>query len=601
MDDQGKPIRAAITPLLTSRPVAPIRNFTPPKYVRRQTRTRPGGALVYALLAVLVISILTLSVGRLISYHFQAEENARGYARAMYIAEAGGNWQLNRMSRSSRPGVYVAGRIPYADISNTDSPAANGVFSPLNLDDVSEFSPGNVRVWTGAITQSGSVGQAPWTPPHDFKITSVGEDPATGLRRGIQYRGSATGLAMRYSLFGASSLTFHGGTKKSDIATIGRGYAGTNGLLTFTPANRPPAGKTLNDKGQFGGCRLGGARAILQPAPDRWPTGWDFPRLPDTVFWPLIDDYVAGVWNGKSVSDLATENDNAEIYAKQNDGNGNAIFVPLRVNGHIATKLTSEEFDQSQFATPQGEPQPTLLLRARYGSQTKTANLFYFTHLYMRPGDVLILDLRPNPLNPTAIRIVVNNADMQIVDPQMKTRAIVVTNLAYYAPANSRSGTTAYFWMNNTNTPFVYQPNTNINGGNPIIASSPISGVLSEKGTYSYTLGGAGPELRGLVYGNNGYAREGNHAGDIDIHGENGATVGVLVGNHVTLYGRVNANGTATGTAISPGARAPNDVEDPSDPRRYVMFYRVTGYIETNAAGAPISRPTAYGYGAFTP
>ena len=488
------------------------------KSLQNRRRTQRGAALIFALAAVIIITTLTLATGRLIGEHLALEQKAEGYSRAINIAEAALNWQLNRMSRSKLPGdnTVIAGRLNYEDVNLWDE--ANDRPAPY----IGELPAAELGTnFTGRVTVWVRTSAAKWTAPGFFELSALGQDPKTGITRGVQIVGQPIGLSDQYALFGQNEVRFQNEPTESGSANIVRGYIGSNALVSHDNVAVPTGGA------EYFGCRLG-PNAALSPTASAWRAGWDFPRLSDMVQLPTVEQVIGFMYRGRTVADCATQNDNTQI-EYLNDG---GTFSPLRKqDGDVVTQLTDAEFSRSAVHR-------TLRL---HGSETAAnGNLFYFTQITMAPGDTLILDSReyidPSGNTPPvgsehSIRIVVNNSD-----PNSRT---VITNLAYFHSlldtqvAGEQDRVQSYFWFNNTPGEFAYQPSQ---PADPNFYLPP-----------GFTAGGPLPPfkiqrdttLRGVVYGINGFMSAGNAAGDIKVSGKTAFPVKVrsLIGNHVRLLG----------------------------------------------------------------
>jgi Tfp pilus assembly protein PilX len=491
-------------------------------------RCRRGAALIWALVAIVVISLLALGVAQLTTARYNTAAQLQGYSRAYYIAESAANWQLARMSRLDQTGTQTTGRLLYADVTGYTN---NNQFFTLNTYD-------NVTILDGDVTMTltNQTNQT-WLPPGDFNLTVIGRDRATQEIRGLYFHGAATGLADRYALYGANGIDFN---SAAGVCTLSGGYVGTDGSLTSE-------GTAPNTAATFGGCRLGpDAKA---PSATAF-AAWDLPKMPSPVIWPPISEVVRSVWAVTPVSTLQSQNDNAQILFRKADGSYMQFPTP-------PTQLTKNEFAASTYA-PNGIPQRTIKLKVA-APMSNQHNLFYFTDIQMEPNDVLALDLTDATGNliATAIHIVIDN-------PNLPEPTIYVTNLAYVGGGANWIDNPfhSYLWFNNTNHPFEYAP-TIPGVGAPVTGQDNIA-----------------TELRGIVYGINDLTSSSNHAGDIVIDGNNGIPVKVdcLIGNNLTLNGNVTVSGHA-------------NYEQGLDPNRYVLYYRVVDSLdETDANGITQTR-----------
>lgn len=521
-------------------------------------RAQRGAALVYALAAVMIISILVLGIGRFVVYHYAVALKSQGYARAIYVAEAAANWQLSRMSRCNLPGnsTEIAGRMTMEQFRTSDPYFSSGAYA-LPTSDLNGLQiPGSATVYVTAID-----GFSQWAPPSDFNMYVLGTDTASGITRGFSLRGSGTGLSDRFVLFGENGLTFASGSSASEVCTLQSGFIGSNGTISFTgtaPQSTPPGAG-----GQFGGCRLGPAATMTSGS---WVNGWDIPRFPTPFFWAPIDDIVRFIWNGATPDGLATSNDNAEISYKIADGSYVTFSTP-------PSQLTDAEFSQSNFVNAGGQQQRTIRLHAPGGANH---NLFYFTNIQMGPNDVLVLDFRQQT-PPGSFHILINNSSIS-------QTSVKVTNVAYYESTDPNfiieTPKPSFFWYNNTNKPLEFEPNLDPDTTGDIDTYP----NTHDSENYRYRLI---PGIHGIAYGLNALSAAANTAGDIIVNG-NSFTVKVTcaVANHVRINGKV--------TALQ------ENVEETLDPYRYILFYRITrAYSERQFDDFSSLRRSVVGYGSF--
>ncbi|MCS6776534.1 MAG: hypothetical protein RMJ43_01085 [Chloroherpetonaceae bacterium] len=549
-------------------------------HARSSTAYR-GVALIYALVAVLVISVLVLGVGRLVSFHAVSESTAQGYARAIYCAEAAAAWQMARMSRCNLPGApAVSGRLPW-EVVNTWNEASNRpepYVGPLPASDLGTSFEGTVKVWVKSAALGGV-----WTAPEDFVLFAIGTDPVTGIQRGITLNGTGTGLGDQYALFAQGTLLFESlplTPGSTGVALLKMGYIGANGSVAFNTRGAPPQAQLPSQGGLFFGCRLG-PDAVLQPGAGAWTAGWDIPRLPDVMRWPTIEDVLAYVWKGRTPAQAAALNDNVQIQYRNADGTFSSFSPPPR-------QLTAAEFDRST-----SRPYRTIRIRARLDAPHH--NLIYLENIRMRSTDVLILDLRKefNDDRPTGIRILIHNPALGA------NEGPVITNLAYFetenslAPGDQRAQSPSYIWFNNTSQPLTYRPHLALQELDRPPAEDPDDW---NSANYRYRIR---PSLRGLVYGM--AALPAPDAGSVVIEGDpaapaGGATIQSVVANRIVVRGRVTVNNA-------------EPVESARDRHRYVLYYRVKsrsrGEILPNFTpdnpGFPMERGPVYDYGPFVP
>ena len=225
----------------------------PHTLLRNGPHTLRGAALIYALVAVLIISLLILGVGRLVGAHLQYEESSAESSRLIFSAEAAANWQLNRMSRVAPNGAVPA----LGELSADDLESTSKVWMHLPTSDTGGIAVQDDVYVRTADTQTSGI----WSPPHSFTIFAVARDPRNpSVRRGVRFDGISTGIADRYSIFGLNGVTLSG----TSSIEFDRGYLGSNGTIECTPdaCRRFPA-VTCRTEAVFGGMLLTGGNARI--------------------------------------------------------------------------------------------------------------------------------------------------------------------------------------------------------------------------------------------------------------------------------------------------------------------------------------------------
>ncbi len=159
-----------------------------------------GMALALALVAILIISILLAGIMLLSVTHYSLSNTNNDYANALNLAEAGINWELNKISRDAA----LADNTPFS----VEFPAGSGRFFEVYVRDYE----------TGGI----------WVPPADLWVISTGTVDGVSRTVRVRARGhSLFGPEGPYALFGIKELRVGG-----NLTAIGA--AGTNGLVNVT-------------------------------------------------------------------------------------------------------------------------------------------------------------------------------------------------------------------------------------------------------------------------------------------------------------------------------------------------------------------------------
>jgi hypothetical protein len=501
--------------------------------------------MIYALVAVLIISLITLGIGRLVASHAGVEETARGYSRAIYIAEAAANWEINKMSRGDHVDQITS---PYEVDYNPLNPQS---IVPVSV--LGKTVLGGCKVWVSNTDLTSD-----WNPPGNFIVTAIGTDPDTNISRQVTGYGQATGLSEPFVLFGVNALTFN--SSSNNVCTLSSGYIGSNGTVS-SPGNAAPTTGNL-----FGGCRLG-AGGVIQTGD--WTQNWDMPVMPDPFFWPTVDTVRAYIEAADQQAGLDANLDPDQVqYRSKTDGSYHS-FLDASGNATVPKQLTDTEFgkgDSPPPSNPQIKPQDAAredtMRVIRLVAKPNKANLFDFNDIQMGSSDVLVLDLGQTASNQgsqnatVSIRIFVNG-------PVSET-AVHITNLAYYAAMANGAGTPEppspyYLWFNKANRPLRFQPDPTVN------ALPTLEDHSNEAKRYQYVLM---PGVRGIVYCVTGSSTTGR----VIIQGnpQLNTTVNTMVAQRIRIDNKV-------------AVVYDRNVEATNDPARYVLYYRLSSaYLEQN-------------------
>lgn len=528
-------------------------------------RSRRGAALMFALVAVLIVMTVILGMWNLMVSHVDIEEASRNYSRAMQLAEAGANWQLSQMSRclpAGNPGG-LPGYMTYDQFRNANTARITADPQPLDWQSYSHSSdfqmPGGVNAYTVLLG-----GVDAWQPPQNFLIVSTGMDPATGIQRRVSLFGVATGLTDRYLLFANKNLQFK--SSVSDPAkncALKNGYIGTNGTL-IVPNQAP---KTSGAGFTFGGCRLGFPAEAQPQGIGSWPNDWDVLRQADEVFWPKVSEVTQYIYQGRmpnEVGTMAHSNEPNQIWYRTEDALGNITWEhftsPVLQLGDAEFSKSTNDNPNTTLHNSSGEKYRVICLSVSKASLV--GNTFYFRKIDMSEKDILVLDVGPPPDS------TVSNGPDGIVTLRILLNGDIgtahkVTNLAYctYGVGKSQgkfTGPSIIWYVNSApgnNGEITFKPN-------PDVASQIIA--TFDTGGYLFTANPTGATVQGLVYG-----------GDVTVQSNaNGMTVNQIIANNVTL------DATQGGINVTlPSKIRPVEVRD--DPYRYILYYRVDdSYVE---------------------
>lgn len=243
---------------------------------RRPERQR-GGALVNVLFFLMVTSVLLAGVGSFAVSHQTRAQVDSDFARAMDIAEAGANYEFNKISK---------------DETTADQPGAGPSYGNSY-----SFGGGTFRVY---CTQTAPpAAPTNWTAPANMWVVSTGTYNNTNRTIVVSVKGySPPG---KYAIYTMESTSVWNGSAIS-IA----GDVGTNGYFDFS--GHPGISGSVYFDGPNSGWYLGNN-----------PGGYTVTNEPKELQWPTVDDKAyalfpnAGATAPGGMAYLATHNDNAKV------------------------------------------------------------------------------------------------------------------------------------------------------------------------------------------------------------------------------------------------------------------------------------------------
>ncbi len=284
---------------------------------RNRRKYQHGDALFTAVIFALIISVLVAGFGTVSVSYYQRSSRDEDYASALYMAEAGINYELNQISLNASN----------ADLPSSRAPNGN------------TYSLG-----TGSFTVAceGS-GQTAWNESTiPLNIVSIGT--INGVSRTITI--SATGGASngKYALFGVEL-----GTQTSIMNghVQVNGDVGTNGQLAFN-----------GNVGVAGNVIFNGPGSGWQSTPtNSYTTVYN----PSPINWPTVDQIANKQYPSGGLSYVATHNDNSMSNPPITsntvllNGNGNMTFYgkPGGANYYL-TSLTCNGNSQIYFDNTNG-------------------------------------------------------------------------------------------------------------------------------------------------------------------------------------------------------------------------------------------------------
>ncbi len=225
-----------------------------------------GLATISALFFILIMSILLIGVGFFATAHQQRATMDQQYASALNIAEAGVNYEFNKIS---------------ADPTLADQ-SPGGTYS---------FGNGTVTVY--CMNKDGTT---PWSPSQYLYVVSQGT--VNGVSRSVKVATKGYQPDGKYAIYTMDSISVWKGAS----ATI-NGDAGTNGQFQYSSS------PTINGSIFFNGPNAGWSGTP--------PTGYTVTYNPRAIQWPSVDQianqYFLGNINaayGSGLAYVATHNNN---------------------------------------------------------------------------------------------------------------------------------------------------------------------------------------------------------------------------------------------------------------------------------------------------
>jgi hypothetical protein len=302
---------------------------------RMGRRASRGSALIFALTAALILSLLILGVTTLCTQDYSLANTQRDATIALNTAEAAVNWELNKMARvgSGLSTDWDRRANPYEGPLPSD---ANGLGGPK----VSGATPvqGTVRVY---VTNPNEVDE--WSPPgSDFVLFASGT--YNGIMRSLKVYGTSVGLGELYTLYGIRTLELQG--RRIVIASpvpTQRNYVGTAGTASVQ------AGAILNGTVVFNQA----ANGLYGVWEDGNPAGWDWILSPQLQPFPTVEQLAARaifLTTGQQVADpllyLQNNNDNA-VWIRARDSEGR--LYPIRWQDNAGNPLPQNRITRELF------------------------------------------------------------------------------------------------------------------------------------------------------------------------------------------------------------------------------------------------------------
>jgi hypothetical protein len=371
-------------------------------------RKERGGALLFALATVLILSVLSWGLATLATQHQVLAQRQKDYVAALDVAEAALNWELSKMSRLQYDPTIVIDGPPGSSPPPFSGPLPNAAPGPYV-----NGAPAILGRATVYVTDVGFI-PYPWTPRYPFKIYASGT--VNGVTRTIQAGGAPVFLSDLYTLYGVNQLAINSGS------TYISGDVGTAGTATVTP-----------------GATLQGTAVINAPDPTAAWVGtlpsWDWLAAPSSTPLPTIDKaafFTLGI--SDPIAYFKTHNDN-DTWIKVRDTTGALHPVQWKdSNGNPLPhdQITPELFAANKHPAP-GKTMLSLVLMGNptkpVGSSVPLGSNFYLEKLQLPANGMLEIqngsEVSVSPsLQCGAVRIWLGPKDLATAPPAQKFELI---------------------------------------------------------------------------------------------------------------------------------------------------------------------------------
>lgn len=227
--------------------------------------------LLTVLFFVLITSIILAGIGSLVVSDYMAVQKGQAYDNALYVAQAGVNYELNKIAVNSATADQKNG----SGAPGTSYTTAAGTFSVYIMQ-----------------VSAGGTESTPWTSGNNMNVYSTAT--VNGISRTVKVTalpvgGSSGGSG--YGAFGASQGLING------TPTTVNGSVGTNGFLNF---NGQPT--------VTGNVVFNGASSNWQSPPNKT---YSVVHNATAQSWPTVEAIAVSTFGSTGLSYVASHNDNS--------------------------------------------------------------------------------------------------------------------------------------------------------------------------------------------------------------------------------------------------------------------------------------------------
>jgi Tfp pilus assembly protein PilX len=248
-----------------------MRNRKQTSFLQRRGRRQRGGVLISILCFVVITGIIMAGIGRMTVSHYQMAGVEGDYAAALYLAEAGINYELRVLSNDNTQ----------ADQKTAANPNGTTV----------NFGGGSFTVYV-----ANKDGTTPWTPGKYAYVVSTGT--YRGVSRTLRVAVKGQPYSGKWAVFTVDQTSIWSGSSMHIYGDIG-----TNNLLSFsgTPYISGSVYFHGPSAGWYGGVGPTAYTVIAQKKPVKW----------KTVDEIALEKFPATATSPGGMAYIATNNNNA--------------------------------------------------------------------------------------------------------------------------------------------------------------------------------------------------------------------------------------------------------------------------------------------------
>jgi Tfp pilus assembly protein PilX len=235
----------------------------------RLAKASNGQTLLTVLVFVLITSLILAGIGSLVVSDYKASGLGVDYDRSLFAAEAGINYELNKISQNS------------ANVDQKQSGSTPGT--------TYNTAAGTFSVY---VTQRNGDGTeaTPWSAGNNLWVYATGQSGSVKRTVKVAATGYGTALSGSYGAFGMTEGIING------TPTVVQGDVGTNGWLNFNGNPTVTGSVTFN-----------GAGSNWQSKPNK---SYTTVYNATAMAWPTVESIAVSAFGATGLSYVASHNDN---------------------------------------------------------------------------------------------------------------------------------------------------------------------------------------------------------------------------------------------------------------------------------------------------